>query len=257
MFNTLYLPVYAKHYVSQRGIVLNDPKATAIWQKAYPLLETYHMPPVLCYYLAMKTRVFDAWVMKMAKKNPTSVVLNIGCGLDDRAGRVKQKTRLWYDIDLPDIILERKEYYHDTSTYHMISYDPSNTIWLKKITGLYAIVVIEDAAMYMKKENLLIMLSNIKERFTNVKVLINVTTEMGQKVTYMKEIERDSRGKRKLKIEDPEELCKETHLHFVRELNLTPKFLVNQIPILERVMFMEFLNSQFSRKLYRLYEYRA
>lgn len=257
MLNTLYIPLYAKSFATKQNIILKDYKAAEIWEEAYSGLVPSNINSMLCYYIAMKSAVFDAWTAKKLIKNPSSVVLNIGCGLDDRYGRVKRKSRDWYDIDLPDIIIERREHYQETAHYHMIAYDPAGTTWLKKISGLYAIVVIEDAAMYMKKETLLLMLSNIKKQFTNVKVLINVTTELGRKTTYMQDIERGSRGKRMLVINDPLEIQKSTKLQYVREINLMPKVLTNQLPIKERVMFIELFNHQFSRQLYRLYEYRG
>ena len=61
---TLYIPLYGKALVSQKGIILNDKKAEEIWACEGFSLKRKSKSKWLAYYMAMRSRVFDDWVSK-------------------------------------------------------------------------------------------------------------------------------------------------------------------------------------------------
>ena len=46
-----------------------------------------------------------------------AIILHIDCGMDSRIERVGASGHLWYDIDFPEVIEARKNYYAETETY--------------------------------------------------------------------------------------------------------------------------------------------
>ena len=120
---TLYIPLYGKAYVSRRGLILQDKKAEEIWEKEGFPLKRKANSKWLAYNMGMRSAVFDRWTEKQLAENPDAVVLHVGCGLDSRCIRVETKAHQWYDVDFPEVIDERKQYYAESTRYHMISSD--------------------------------------------------------------------------------------------------------------------------------------
>ena len=120
---TLYIPLYGKSFVSRKGIILHDEKAEEIWTKEGFELKGKSRSKWLAYNMAMRARVFDDWTDQMLKDTPDATVLHIGCGLDSRCLRVKQPCSCWYDCDFPDVLDVRRQYYQESSSYHMMELD--------------------------------------------------------------------------------------------------------------------------------------
>ena len=152
---TLYIPLYAKAYVSRKGILLQDKKAEEIWEKEGFPLKRKAKSKWLAYNMGMRSAVFDRWTEKQLKENPDAVVLHVGCGLYSRCIRVETMDKQWYDVDFPEVIAERKRYFAETDSYQMIGSDIREAGWLAGIpAGKPAIIVMEGVSMYLKPEEL-------------------------------------------------------------------------------------------------------
>ncbi len=85
---TLYIPLYGKARVSRQGILLSDPAAEKIWDSEGFELHGKAKSKWLCYYMGMRSAVFDYWLSSELERYPDAVVLGVGCGLDSRILRV-------------------------------------------------------------------------------------------------------------------------------------------------------------------------
>ncbi len=163
---TLYIPLYGKAYVSKKNIILQDKCAEEIWEQESFELKGKSKSKWLAYYLAMRSAIYDEWVAQEIRKNPDTVVLHIGCGMDSRVERVNAKEIKWYDIDFPEVIEERKKYYTETDNYQMISTDMRTGKWKNCIEGTRtAIIIMEGVSMYFKPEQLRALLQDISSRY--------------------------------------------------------------------------------------------
>ena len=141
---TLYIPLYGKSYVSKKGMILDDKKAEDIWSRVAFELKGKSKSKWLAYYMGMRARVFDDWLRDKLRDNVDATVIHIGCGLDSRVERVGAAENLWYDVDFPEVIEERRRYYSENGSYKMISADIRNEGWLSEILDrLHAVVVIK------------------------------------------------------------------------------------------------------------------
>ena len=61
---TLYIPLYGKSYVSNKGLFLRDKKAEEIWAKEAFKLKGKAKSKWLAYYMGIRAAVFDEWVKK-------------------------------------------------------------------------------------------------------------------------------------------------------------------------------------------------
>ena len=111
---TLYIPLYGKAYVSKKSLFLHDKKAEEIWAVEQFPLKGKSKSKWLAYYMGIRSAVFDDWLREQLSRAEDTTVIHIGCGMDSRVLRVDSKNSMWYDVDFPEVIKERKGYYSKT-----------------------------------------------------------------------------------------------------------------------------------------------
>ena len=254
---TLYIPLYGKAYVSKKGIILSDKKAEEIWSVEGFSLKGKSKSKRLAYYMGMRSAVFDEWLKIKMDEEKTAIVIHIGCGMDSRVERVGTMNRFWYDVDFPEVIRERKRYYKETTEYHMIEADVRNSDWL---TGIppekTAIIVMEGISMYLRLEELKQLLVMIHNHFTNAHILMDCYTTFAAKASKYKNPINDVGVTNVYGIDDPKLLENNTKVSFVREHEMTPEHLINELKGMEKIIFKKLFAGGMSKKMYRLYEYK-
>jgi len=183
---------------------------------------------------------------------PDAVVLHIGCGMDSRILRVGEGNHLWFDVDFPEVIQQRKRYFEETENYKMISGDLREKDWLEVIPGKKAIVVLEGVCMYVKPEELKTALENLYAHFEQVQILMDCYTEFAAKASKYKNPINDVGVTLVYGMDDPNNLP-----GFVWEHEMTPEELIDQLKAMEKRIFRSVFAGGFSKKMYRLYEYRG
>lgn len=249
---TLYIPLYGKAYVSRKGILLHDPKAEEIWAAEGFALKGKSRSKWLAYYMGMRSAVFDRWVTEKLEQEPDAVVLHIGCGMDSRVERVKKDARMWYDVDFPEVIRERKRYFREKEGYRMIGTDVQDGAWLKQIGGQRVIVVMEGVSMYLPPEELAKLLGRLRERFSRVWLLMDCYTRFAAKMSKIRNPINDVGVTQVYGMDDPLEV---SALKFVKRHSMTPQHMIDQLKGAEKLIFRKLYAGKMSEKLYRLYEY--
>lgn len=253
---TLYIPLYGKFYVSCKGIILHDPKAEEIWvAEGFPL-KGKSRSKWLAYYMGMRAAVFDRWLKQKMDADPPAVVLHIGCGMDSRIERVGTQRHLWYDIDFPDVITERKRYYQETENYKMLSTDIRFADWLEAVPTGNAIIVMEGVSMYLRSEELKQALGQIAAHFEKVSLLMDCYTELAAKASKVRNPINDVGVTQVYGLDDPM-LLEGDDIAFVREHEMTPAELVDELHGVEKKVFKALYAGGIAKKMYRLYEYRG
>lgn len=252
---TLYIPLWGKSYVSCKGIILDDPKAEEIWAAEGFALKGKSRSKWLAYYMGMRTAVFDRWVNQAMAADPSAVVLHIGCGMDSRAERVDTQGQTWFDIDFPAVIDERKRYYQETASYKMLRADIRSADWLAPVPSGNAIVIMEGVSMYLRPEELNGILGQIAAHFEKVSLLMDCYTEFAAKASKVRNPINDVGVTRVYGLDNPKRL-EGKGIVFVREHEMTPAELVNQLCGMEKKVFKTLYAGIIAKKMYRLYEYR-
>lgn len=253
---TLYIPLYGKAYVSRRGLLLEDKKAEQIWDAEGFPLKGKAKSKWLAYNMGMRSAVFDGWLEETMEQLPEAVVLHVGCGMDSRIVRVGNRNHQWYDVDFPEVIAERKRYFEETETYHMVSSDVRDMDWLSSVPkGSDAIIVMEGISMYLPPEELKAVLKQWKACFGEVRILMDTYTVFAAKATRYKNPINEVGVTQVYGFDEPKAL-EESGITFVREWDLTPQYLIAQLPRHEQGFFQTMFAGKFAKKIYRLYEYR-
>ena len=253
---TLYIPLYGKSYVSKRNLILQDPKAEEIWTAEGFALKGKSASKWLAFYMSMRAYVFDRWLKDRMLAMPDATVLHLGCGMDSRICRVGTAGHMWYDVDFPEVIETRRRYYPETEHYHMIGSDVCAPDYLKRIKGNCAIIVMEGISMYLPQENLLRLLNSLNERFERVDLLMDCYSEFAAKASKYKNPINDVGVTRVYGLDDPTQL--ETgDFQFLRELEMTPQDLIDQLQGMEKRIFRKLYAGSIAKKMYRLYEFSS
>ncbi len=254
---TLYIPLYGKAYVSRKGIILQDKKAEEIWEKEGFELKGKSKSKWLAYYMGMRSAVFDTWVREQTENTEESIVLHIGCGLDSRCDRAKAKVYLWYDVDFPDVIGERKKYYSESETYQMISADARKTDWISTLPSKNAIVVLEGISMYFTHKEMQTLLKALCGHFESVRVLMDCYTQKAAKASKYRNPINDVGVTLVYGTDDPQVFADNSGLEFVVEHSMTPENLIKQLKGAEHFVFKTLYGGAVARAMYRMYEYKS
>ena len=253
---TLYIPLYGKAYVSQRGLILSDKTAETIWEKEGFPLKGKARSKWLAYNMGMRSAVFDRWAAAKLQEHPEASVLHLGCGMDSRIHRIGSPASMWFDVDFPDVIAERKKYYSETGRYRMIASDLREETWLDTISGDTAIVVMEGISMYLKPEDLRVLMQRLSSKFNHIHMLMDSYTVFAAKATKYKNPINDVGVTQVYGFDDPQIPVTGTSLSFVQEHSLTPADLIRELPKREQGFFRLFFAGKAANKIYRLYEYQ-
>ena len=252
---TLYIPLYGKAYVSRKGIILNDKKAEEIWSAEGFELKGKSKSKWLAYYMGMRSAVFDQWLLEEMKKDNGAVVLHIGCGMDSRVIRVGTDGHLWYDIDFPSVIEERKKYYVEDELYHMIEADVRQQNWLEAVPkAKHAIIVMEGVSMYFEPQELRKVLEQISTHFATVNLLMDCYTTFAAKASKYKNPINDVGVTDVYGLDEPKEL-ERCSFKFLKEHEMTPDVFINELEGIEKAVFKKLYSGGIAKKMYRMYEY--
>lgn len=253
---TLYIPLYGKSYVSQKGIILQDSMAEKIWTAVEFPLKSKSKSKWLAYYMGMRSAVFDCWTTEQIRKNSDAVVIHLGCGLDSRCQRVTEKMSVWYDVDFPEVICERQKYYHEDTSYRTIGCDVRDPqLWERVSDGQSAIVIMEGISMYMNPQELETVFSMISRRFEHVALLMDCYSTFAAKASKYKNPINDVGVSQVYGLDDPQNVTGASGLSFVREWDMTPAELIDQLQGTEKPIFKKLYAGKIARKMYHLYEY--
>ena len=253
---TLYIPLYGKSLVSSMGILLHDPKAEALWASQGFPLKGKSASKWLAYYMGMRSAVFDRWLTGRLAENPGAAVLHLGCGLDSRVLRVKHDGHLWFDVDFPAVMETRSRHYEETEENQMLWSDLREEKWLLEIPDGPVIVLMEGVSMYLRREELELLLSRLTGRFPKVELLMDCYTEFAAKASRYKNPIDDVGVTQVYGYDDPRILTDNNHLEYAGERDMTPEDLIRQLPQNEQWIFRKLYAGGIARKMYRLYEYR-
>lgn len=252
---TLYIPLYGKAYVSRKGLFLEDKKAEELWQAEGFALKGKAKSKWLAYYMGIRAAVFDQWTKEQLDAKPDAVVIQIGCGLDSRALRVGAGKK-WYDVDFPEVIAERQRYYTESDSYRMLVGDVRDGNWLREIPETKAaVVVMEGVSMYLQPEALCALVENLSRHFDQVAFLMDAYTAMAARMSKYKNPVHDVGVTEVYGMDEPMLLQREGFL-FVKEHDMTPEVYIRELQGLEKKVFEKLYAGGFSKKLYRMFEYK-
>jgi len=143
--------------------------------------------------MALRTRKFDRYCNSFLEENPHGTIVEIGCGLSTRFSRILDNTGNWYDLDFPEVIEIRKEFFKETDRYHLIASSVLDFEWMEKIsTNTNKILFIaEGLLMYLQEKDVKELILKMQKSFPGCCLACEVVN------TYLVKVLKKERWKKK------------------------------------------------------------
>ncbi len=137
---TLLMTLYIRAMESQRpDALIKDEKAVAlVTQMSYDFdrIRQVKMDDDDKVGVILRNLEFDRQVRDFLACYPKAAVVHIGCGLDSRFERVDNGQVEWYDLDLPEVIEQRRKFIGDEGErYHLLAGSAFDSAWLDKVSA--------------------------------------------------------------------------------------------------------------------------
>ena len=122
---------------------------------------------------AVRTEILDERTSLFLINNPEAIVVNLGCGLDTRFHRLDNGTVTWFDLDVPEAIELRKNFFTQTERFKFIARSAFDFSWMEQIPKRRPILIIaEGLLMYFPGKAVRRLLKNIGKAFPRAEMLI-------------------------------------------------------------------------------------
>jgi O-methyltransferase involved in polyketide biosynthesis len=189
---TLLIPLYSRAAESQTDHpLLKDHKAVEITKELNPFLKTsqssLHQTLVkgnvrgklgkkLHVTLALRTRRFDRYCISFLRKNPKGILIELGCGLSTRFPRIDNGTLTWYDLDFPEVINLRKQFFKESERYHCLASSVLDFSWTKMIHPRHnnILFIAEGLLMYLHEGDVKKLILTLQKTFPGCELVCEV-----------------------------------------------------------------------------------
>lgn len=178
---TLLIPLYCKYLESKKeNPIIKDKKAIEIVDHIEYDYAQLNIPKQTYVTICLRAKQFDNYVEDFLTSEPYSIVVHLGCGLDSRFIRVDNDKVEWYDLDFPEVIELRKQFYQETDRYHFISSPVMKLDWLRGINAnnKKVLILAEGLFMYLKKEEIQLLFQCFLNKFAMCKVIFDSYSEV-------------------------------------------------------------------------------
>lgn len=128
--------------------------------------------------VVIRTELFDNITKEFIEKYPNAVIINIGCGLDTRFSRIDNRNIKWYDLDLPEPIRIKKNFFQETDRYKMIAKSVFDYSWIDEIVVSKEpiLIIAEGMLMYFTQEEVKGIINKLVSTFPKAEMLLEMIT---------------------------------------------------------------------------------
>jgi O-methyltransferase involved in polyketide biosynthesis len=178
---TLLMTLYIRAMESQRpDALIKDEKAVAlVTQMSYDFdrIRQIKMDDGDKVGVILRNREFDRYAQDFLARNPEAVVVHIGCGLDSRFERVDNGKVEWYDLDLPEVIEQRRKFIGDErQRYHLLTGSAFDSAWLDTVRGhrqCSFLFLAEGVLMYFEEAQVKSLVLMLRDHFPGAELVFD------------------------------------------------------------------------------------
>lgn len=172
--------------------ILNDKKSSEILSQLDYDFSKFEKAWASYYGILSRAKVMDNETKKFIQKYPDCVIVSIGSGLDTRFLRVDNGKIRWYDIDLPEVIEERKLFFEPNERVTDIAKSAFDSAWTKdiKLEGKKLLIISEGVLMFFEEQQIKQFLEILTDNFDSFEaqfdLLYKGTVKMSKKHDTLK-----------------------------------------------------------------------
>lgn len=174
-FITLYC--HALETLSENP-VLSDPKSVEVMTELNKTLSRSEdkldrtlvsgtLDARLILHIALRAKKYDDYANRFLHAYPDGVIVNIGCGLDSRFLRIDNGSVTFFDLDLPEIIALKKDFFSENERYHMIASSVLDFDWMVPVQQCKGpfLFMAEGVFMYLEGKDVQALVLAIQKKF--------------------------------------------------------------------------------------------
>ena len=172
---TLLIPLYYRAMESQRqDALVRDPKAVSLVNALdcdFADVQSMKSEQV---NILLRVREFDRLARAFLAQHPDGVIVDLGCGLDTRFERVDNGQFNWYGLDLPEVIVLRKELLDETPRSHFIGSSVLDFSWMDVLAGQagrHILFLAEAILVYLREDEVKRLVQALAERFPGAELV--------------------------------------------------------------------------------------
>lgn len=236
---TLLITLHAKALDSRsRHSILQDHAAAALAQTIdfdFGKFKSFDNDNLI----VVRARQYDAWIHEFLDAHPQAVVVNLGCGLDTRVTRIHPPASVsWFDVDYPEVMDLRKNFYANASTYTMLASSITEPQWLDAIpANMPTCVIAEGVLEYLTEAEVRALFNRLTSHFAQGQLMFDVMNAYA--IQSAQAEHRDANGPiHKWAVDDWQAVDQlDTKLERVTVLPLFDSVYMRQLPWLFRLLY--------------------
>ena len=172
---TLLIPLWARAVeLKQSNPIIKDNKSSEIIKQIEYDFSKFDKDWPTQLSIAIITELLDNATKTFINKYPDSVIINIGCGLDTRFFRLDNGKIHWYDLDLPEPIQIRRQFFEETDRYKIIAKSVFDYSWINdiKTSNGPVLIIAEGILMYFTEQEVKNLINKLIDTFKGSEMLL-------------------------------------------------------------------------------------
>jgi O-methyltransferase involved in polyketide biosynthesis len=123
----------------------------------------------------IRAKVFDDWVREFLSRSPNGTVVNIGVGLSTQSERVDNGQARFIDIDLPEAIAVRQQFFEQTDRKRMLACSALDSEWMDAVDSECPVFfVAAGLLMFFDPQDVRTLIRTLATRFPGAEMAFDV-----------------------------------------------------------------------------------
>lgn len=152
VMETLLITLYIRAKDAMSGApVINDQKAAEMVAAIDYDFSKFESGKMSYYGVLARAKMMDDQARAFISQNPECVVVSVGCGLDTRFSRVDNGKIRWYNLDFPEVIVQRGLFFKAHPRVRDIPKSALDPTWPQavEVDGQPLLIISEGMLMYL------------------------------------------------------------------------------------------------------------
>jgi O-methyltransferase involved in polyketide biosynthesis len=178
---TLLVPLWARaREAAEAHPVLRDPYAADILARLdydFTPLDGARASQLGC---CVRGALVDHWVRQFLRRYPQGTVIELGVGLNTRFERVDNGQAHWIEVDLPDAMALRREFFNATPRRVMLADAAESDLWIEEAAARNHPVCIatEGVLVYLDEQAVRSLLARVASRLPGATLAFDSMTPL-------------------------------------------------------------------------------
>jgi len=194
---TLLLPLWGRAYETQKKSPrLVDENAVEIIKNFdYDFTDIEKTQAMSQHGWVARSLHTDRMAIEFIDNHPEATIVNLGCGMDTTFSRIDNGKILFYELDLPDVIALRKNFYEDSDRHKSIASSFLDTEWFEEIEVRDGLLFLAGGVLYyFEEEQIKAFFIKAADYFKTCDFFFDTLSPMGMKIAKKQVLKKGGMG---------------------------------------------------------------